>query len=758
MVDLLDKDMIEERRQLVGKLIEELLGFREPDDYGSHEGLDDHGNQIVRDKDGNIIPPFSEEKINEYRNRLLSDCGHVNDESEDDSLLKTENFEESVKEANKSKAEFWEHFQLPTDIVIKISSSGELKKLLNGEYSNEEPSNLTDDEIIQKASTGEYSARSLGPRFKALWTADLNMIGRDVLGAVFELFTILAFWSGRYAKQMVRVFKKSALSAQELYTHFGYDIADKLAQIANMYTRDRPVYRKPKTLSPSGQDQNAVVINTGSGYVMLGDYHPEDHPRYVWNDIGIANLFADIYKDTVKYCTDRRRWYVYDGKRWVANDSAAMECCKELTLALYSYAKCFDRLRDYDDDDKPLTYRKYVKQYHTRRRRESILKDASSVHTVTSNDFDADRYLFNCQNGTYHLREQRFTRHSPADMLTKLSGVTYNAYSECPRWEKHIEEVAEYNGGRDPELAKYIQKCLGYALTGDTRYECGFVFYGPRGRNGKSLTLDTYLKMMGDYGCSTAPDTITQSRFSNSSGPKENIARLAGVRFVNISEPDQGMQLSESTIKTLTGNDKIVARRLNEGSVEYYPQFKLFISTNYRPLVSDKTVFSRLKVIPFQHYFEEKERDTSLKELFARPENLSGIFNWCCEGLEELLKNEKKGFDEPEAVKQSKELYIEDNNILENFINDTFVLDAESAIPRQEVYDAFKIWCNKQNAGKEEKMSKRLFLQAMETMQKIEATRMRVNGGGRDENPRWCFKGLRWKPEADSDTAAADET
>ena len=629
-------------------------------------------------------------------------------------------------------------FQLPEDMVLMISSDEGIDKLRAGEYSNEEPSGLSDDEIIRKAKANDFSARSIGPRFEALMAADPQAVGDDVFGAIFELFTILAFWSGRCAGQMVRIFRRSALSVPELYEYFREQTVDDLALVACAHVRDRPVYRKPEVLSRSGQDQNAIIINTGYGYAMLGDYHPEDNPRYVWNDIGIANLFADVYKDTVKYCTDRRRWYVYDGKRWVADDSAAMECCKELTLALYAYSRCFGRLRD-DDDIKPQLYQQYVKRYHSRRGRENILKDASSVHTVTSNDFDTDRYLFNCRNGTYHLRTKRFTSHSPSDMITKLSGVLYNKYAECARWERHIDEVTEHEGKSNAELAKFIKKCLGYTLTGDTKYECGFVFYGPTGRNGKSLTLDTYLKMMGDYGCSAAPDTITQSRFVNGSGPKENIARLAGVRFVSISEPDKGMQLSESTVKTLTGNDRIVARRLNEGSVEYYPQFKLFINTNYRPLVTDKTVFSRLKIIPFRHHFEEKDQDTSLKEELARPENLSGIFNWCCAGLDLL---ESEGFGEPEAVQEAKELYMEDNNVIGHFIKDNFILDKDGTVPRQDAYSAFKVWYTE---DKDEKISKRTFLQMMETVPGIEAVRVRVNGGGRDDNPRYCFKGIRWR-------------
>ena len=87
----------------------------------------------------------------------------------------------------------------------------------------------------------------------------------------------------------------------------------------------------------------------------------------------------------------------------------------------------------------------------------------------------------------------------------------------------------------DSDLAAYLQKSLGYALTGDTSLECLFILYGATSRNGKGTTMETFLKIMGDYGKTSNPEMLS-TRFgnTNASGPSEEIARLAGVRFVNI--------------------------------------------------------------------------------------------------------------------------------------------------------------------------------------------------------------------------------
>ena len=210
-------------------------------------------------------------------------------------------------------------------------------------------------------------------------------------------------------------------------------------------------------------------------------------------------------------------------------------------------------------------------------------EDAASVYPVRLDDFDRDPFLFNCINGTLDLRNGYFRPHSPADMLSKLSGVAYDAGARCERWERHIEEVMEGSTGK----ALFLQKAMGYTLTGDTQHECFFVLYGPTSRNGKGVTMETFMKLMGVYGRTAKPDSIAQKQTTNSNGPSEDIARLAGARFVNISEPDKKMVLSSALVKTLTGRDKITARFLNENSFEYYPQFKIFINGNHGGFAQD---------------------------------------------------------------------------------------------------------------------------------------------------------------------------
>ena len=147
-----------------------------------------------------------------------------------------------------------------------------------------------------------------------------------------------------------------------------------------------------------------------------------------------------------------------------------------------------------------------------------------------------------------------------------------------------------------------------------------------------------------------ADPTMLQAKFNaQSNGPTEEIARLAGARFVNISEPAKKLTIDAALTKRLTGNDTITARYLHENSFEFRPNFKIFINTNHRPNITDLTLFDsgRIKIIPFDRHFDEKEQDKDLKTTFAKPENMSGILNWMLEGYKMFRS---QGLEMPDSV------------------------------------------------------------------------------------------------------------
>lgn len=449
--------------------------------------------------------------------------------------------------------------------------------------------------------------------------------------------------------------------------------------------------------------------------------------RYSCDEIGFGYIFADCFRKIARYVPERKKWFVFANGKWSPDFCRVAELCKKLAAAILD--KVRHKYCEYMSKEDWVLF----SRWETRYGRESIIKDAASVYPVRLSEFDTDPYIFNCTNGTLNLQDMTFHEHRPEDMLSKMSGVAYNPNARCDRWERHMREIMLDN----QDKIEYLQKALGYALTGLTIFELFFILFGPKFRNGKGSTMETFLHLMGDYGCSTKPETVSQKLNPNGSAPSEDIARLAGKRFANISEPDENMILSSALVKTLTGRDKITARFLNENSFEFYPVAKLFINTNHLPKVTDATVFSsdRVKVLLFERYFEEHERDTGLKDELTRPENLSGILNWCIEGWKMLQQN---GFAEPQCVTDAVNSYRVDSDKVGMFFSEMMAQDANGEASMTDTYEAYKGWCV-DNGYKYKSVS--LFKKSLPPHAEIR--RKRPAGAGRSANPISCICGYK---------------
>ena len=449
---------------------------------------------------------------------------------------------------------------------------------------------------------------------------------------------------------------------------------------------------------------------------LLYSLKPECKESYPRTDIGSSNLFADFYKDTIRYIPERKLWFVFNGKRWEPDigNLRTMALCKRLADALLVYAV------DILDGDVKRDYIEYAKKWQSRHTREIILKDAQDVYLTSMTKFDADPYLFNCSNGTLHLKTMEFFPHNPEDKLTKISDVIYDPDARCERFEAFVDEIMS----GDRERAEFLQRSLGYALSGNTQFECMFILFGATTRNGKGTLMESVLSVMGDYGSTVRPETISMKQNVSSQNPTEDIARLAGIRFANISEPSKGMLLNAAQLKSMTGNDTLNARFLHENSFDFRPQFKIYMNTNYLPVVTDNTLFSsgRIIIIPFERHFEENQQDTTLKQKFREPENQSAILNWLLDGYRRL---ETEKLKMPQVVRGATEHYQHESDKFALFVEDEMEPDANNEERTAMIYARYQRWCDANGCYAE---NMRNFKQALAVYGRIERKRPRSGG------------------------------
>ena len=545
---------------------------------------------------------------------------------------------------------------------------------------------LDDEAVIKHA---EESAS--GEKFKALYAGDWEELYDSQSDADMALLAILSFWCGCDEEQMDRIFRASGLMRpkwdrkQAGTTYGAISIRNAVNTASSVYIPVNAQDIVDEEFSNLDEDKTVEFQPDISRITLtLEEMAPHSNPRYGREEIGMGNAFADYFKPIARYNSERGIWYVYDGTVWQPDmeNLKVAELAKLLADKLYLFALTIT------EEDSRKRFIERVKKLQLRKHRETMIKDAKSVFPLSMKSFDRDIYLFNCKNGTLDLRTMEFRNHSPEDYLTKVSPVIYDPEAECPRWRTFIDEIMQGDKAR----SDYMQKAIGYALTGDTKMECLFILYGPTSRNGKGTTMESILRIMGEYGKNADP-TMLQAKFNaQSGGPSEEIARLAGARFVNISEPEKKITLDAALTKRLTGNDTITARYLHENSFEFRPNFKIFINTNHLPNITDLTLFEsgRIKIIPFDRHFEENEQDKGLKQLFAEPENMSGILNWMLEGYRMYRS---QGLSMPDSVKQATMDYQMFSDKMGQFFDENIQEKPGSELRRAAIYTRYKEWC-----------------------------------------------------------------
>lgn len=410
---------------------------------------------------------------------------------------------------------------------------------------------------------------------------------------------------------------------------------------------------------------------------------PARNDKYaIGNDTSSGRLFADVFSSFMKFCPENKGWYIYDGKVWILDTGEIMveDLSKKLFMALTHYS--VDTVVDSD-------YRKFIAKLGNRPARERMLKDAKSFAAISSGVFNQNFNLFNCQNGTFDFSTGELKPYNSTDYLTKLSNVIYDPDAKSDLWEKFVSDIM----CEDSEKIAYLQKCLGYGISGNTQFECFFITYGKTTRNGKGTLDGTIRHMCGDYAGVASPDAFASSKLkAQGDKPNDTIVSIHDRHYISVSEPDEAMLLNSAYIKQLTGNDAVRARGLYQTGIEFTPRFKLWFNTNYLPQVSDETIFAsnRVIVIPFDRHFAPDEQDIYLKEKLKAPPVISACFNWCYDGYRKAIQDK---LTMPDFIRNAVDQYAVSQNRIDEFIDECFLIEMDGKIRFSDVYKAYNKFC-----------------------------------------------------------------
>lgn len=530
--------------------------------------------------------------------------------------------------------------------------------------------------------------------------------------ADFSLCVQLAFWTGRNKEQIDRLFRDGGLmrdkwDRRQSGSTYGKDTVMKACNACeNVYVPGKYGDDKDLAIAFFG-DGKAGVGAPGSGNCSGG---------YDMNDTGNAQRFYDKFGRVVKYSYNRKKWYFWNGKRWIIDEMGTIkkmadEICQDMKQEAMG-------LKDKDEKSQLI---KFANRTASSSSKEAMIKECQHLKDIPASpdDFDPNNDYLNCQNGVVNLRNGELTPHDEFTrdlMMTKICDTEYDTAHKPPvMWLRFLDDVT----GGNKELQDYIQKCVGYSLHGSTKEQCAYFLYG-LGNNGKSTFLGTISEMMGNYASHSQADTFMLKSKMGGNGASSDIARLKSTRFVTCEEPTEGMRLDEGLMKQLTGGEPMTCRFLYGDDFEYVPEFKIWMATNHKPIIrgTDHGIWRRIKLIPFDVNIPKEKVDKNLK--YKLRAELPQILAWAVEGC---IKWQNEGIEDPACVVESTEEYKSEMDLVAGFVDQCIIIDDSlvQKVPAVDIFNVYRKWASDNNEY--EMSSKKFHMEFKKKMNDSQRTR-----------------------------------
>lgn len=419
--------------------------------------------------------------------------------------------------------------------------------------------------------------------------------------------------------------------------------------------------------------------------------------RFAETDLGNAKRFAYDWAGQV-LAIPALGWLVWDGTHWRTDDTREIDRRAHLTVTLIGREVEHVSVTADDGSGKPvedrLTAAKRARFGHAKKSQDApriraMIDRAGADNRLVDRveTLDQDPWLLNTTGGTVDLRTGEQHPHEPADRLTRLIDVDYTPGATAPRWNEFLMEVLD----GDQELAAYLQRAIGYTLTGDTSEQILFLLHGD-GANGKTTFLETIGDLLGrDDGYAASIDMTSLTTAASDRAARSDLARLVGRRLVVGNEIERGAHLDQRLVKTITGGERLTVRHLYREEFEYTPQFKLWLAVNDLPQIAgtDHAIWRRLRVVPFAARIANP--DKHLRQRLRR--ELPGILAWAVQGC---LDWRRDGLRTPSAVTTATSRWQHAADPVSRCITDLITFAADGRATNAQIRAAADSWSRDQ--------------------------------------------------------------
>lgn len=524
---------------------------------------------------------------------------------------------------------------------------------------------------------------------------------------------------------------------------------------------------------PSGEGMESGSPGGGRKVVALRPVADEALDRicakFPMTDLGNAERFVHRFGNDFRFCAELG-WFRWDGRRWLLLGEEPRTLPPEVMQALFTTMRAIKNeaklVRDSGERADPhpgltgealaafereqagrmdfvIDLRRNVPVMYSDKLAEwarsseaagkiaaagALAKSMGAIVAQVS-DFDYERMAINVLNGTLRLEQRRRRRpeaeiaagksewHTPwvlhlhphrrEDFITKLADVEYHPAAKAEVYEAFLAVVQP-----KPEMRRFLAQWGGLSLTGFTGEQKLAFFYGG-GSNGKGTWVETIARIAGDYAGTIKIQSLLDQGKKSGDQATPAIAKLPGVRFLRVSEPSKGAVLDEGLVKELTGEDPVDARHLNKSFFTFFPEFKITISGNNKPVIKDTSdgIWRRMQLVPWQADIPASQRDKGLKDKLLAERD--GIFAWLMRGL--LDWKTSGGLIEPEDVRLATSEYRDDSDTIGRFLRQTCEIGEDTRqrplrVRKGELFELYQAWCHQTGSYE---MAERAFAKEM---------------------------------------------
>jgi putative DNA primase/helicase len=447
----------------------------------------------------------------------------------------------------------------------------------------------------------------------------------------------------------------------------------QLVRTPNAIRNDKKVKNGDQTFLYFNPENRGKEVDLGKLHLIGLDAAFDDTVR---TEVAESELFEEYLGQDFLF-VEEKGWLRWSGNHWEQVSNGA----------LLNEAKRFQKASEQRGEEK----RSFALG------RKNVLQNIVDLTKVSISPelkvekFDSDSMMLGVANGTLDLRQgvDGFRAAKQGDLISRVSEIEFDPLALCPVWDSFIERIFRTH----PEVALYIQRLSGYCLTGDVREQI-FAFFFGGGSNGKSTFIKTIETILGAYAAKLPKAAYLATRNGR---PDTALSHLEHARLAVGDELNEMETLTEGSIKTFSGGDRLQARRFHCMEFNFMPTHKFIMFGNHKPVIhgNDDGIWRRVHFVPFVEKITDDEKDLELDKRLLK--ELPGILNWMLRGTSDWLK---QGLKPPQVMVTAADGYRVEQDVIQQFIDGNLDLeDQTKRTARDEIYNSYKWWCQSEGAS-----------------------------------------------------------